>query len=46
MPIDRTARTEHSEEARALLQARLALFWKFLCWFMLLGTGLALAGAF
>jgi hypothetical protein len=46
MPIDRISRTENSEEARALVQARLALFWKFLCWFMLVGTGLALVGAF
>jgi hypothetical protein len=46
MPIDRTSHTENSEETRALLQARLVLFWKFLCWFMLFGTGLALTGAF
>ena len=36
--------TEDSEEARAFLQTRVALFWKVLFWFMLSGFVLGLAG--
>jgi serine/threonine-protein kinase len=47
MSSERTSRSsETSEEARAFLQARLALFWKYLFVFMLVGTALALVGAF
>jgi serine/threonine-protein kinase len=37
---------ETGEEARALLQTRLASFWKILALLMLVATGMALAGAF
>ena len=44
---ERTARgSESTEEARAFLQSRLALYWKFLAVFMLLGSLLALGNAF
>jgi eukaryotic-like serine/threonine-protein kinase len=37
---------ETSDEARAFLQARVALFWKTLCLIMLFASGLAVVGAF
>jgi eukaryotic-like serine/threonine-protein kinase len=47
MPSERPSGSgDNSEEARAFLQTRLALFWKYLFAFMLLGTALALVGAF
>jgi serine/threonine-protein kinase len=47
MLIERTPRSvEQSEEARAFLQARLALFWKVLCSIMAIASGLAIIGAF
>jgi hypothetical protein len=36
--------TDNSEEARAFLQARVALFWKFVFFFMLLATLLGIKG--
>jgi hypothetical protein len=39
------ARSENSEEARAFLQARVALFWKVLFFIILLSTGLGAIGA-
>ena len=41
-----TSPSEHGEEARAFLQARLVLYWKVLCAFMVIGTALGLHGAF
>jgi eukaryotic-like serine/threonine-protein kinase len=38
--------SETSEEARALLQARLALFWKVLFFLMAIASAMALVGAF
>jgi eukaryotic-like serine/threonine-protein kinase len=47
MLSERTTRSsQSSEEARAFLQTRLALLWKYMCFFMLAGIALALAGAF
>src|SRR5262245_34039097 len=47
MLVERTPHSlESSEEARAFLQARVALFWKVLCVIMLIASGLALFGAF
>jgi eukaryotic-like serine/threonine-protein kinase len=44
---ERTSRSsESSEEARALLQSRVALFWKVMCVFMLVASALGAAGAF
>ena len=37
--------SEDSEEARALLQTRVALFWKVIFFIILLGSGLGLVGA-
>ncbi|HKP63243.1 MAG TPA: serine/threonine-protein kinase [Polyangiales bacterium] len=37
---------EHSEESRAFLQARVALFWKVMCSIMLFASALAVVGAF
>lgn len=37
--------TDHSEEGRAFLQARVALFWKVIFFIILLGSGLGLVGA-
>ena len=37
--------TEDSEEARALLQTRVALFWKVIFFIILFGGGLGLIGA-
>ena len=47
MPSERPSGSgDNSEEARAFLQTRLAMFWKYLFVFMLFGTALALVGAF
>ncbi|HEY3499244.1 MAG TPA: hypothetical protein VGK73_31355 [Polyangiaceae bacterium] len=47
MPDDRTPRnSEDTEDARAFLQARVALFWKVMFFFMLVASALALVGAF
>ncbi|KAB2897850.1 MAG: serine/threonine protein kinase [Kofleriaceae bacterium] len=40
-----TPASDSGEEARAFLQARLALYWKVLFFIMLVASGLALAGA-
>jgi hypothetical protein len=37
--------SDHSEEGRAFLQARVALFWKVLFFIILLGSGLGVVGA-
>src|SRR5688500_11929987 len=37
--------TENSEEERAFLQARVALFWKVIFFIILLGSGLGVIGA-
>ncbi|MDB4982802.1 MAG: serine/threonine kinase [Myxococcales bacterium] len=37
--------TENSEEERAFLQKRVALFWKIMFFIVLIGTGLGVAGA-
>ncbi|MDP2319863.1 MAG: serine/threonine-protein kinase [Acidobacteriota bacterium] len=37
--------TDHSEEGRAFLQARVALFWKVIFFIILLGSGLGMVGA-
>ena len=37
--------SDHSEEGRAFLQARVALFWKVIFFIILLGTGLGAVGA-
>ena len=37
--------SDHSEEGRAFLQARVALFWKVIFFIILLSTGLGVAGA-
>src|SRR5688572_9998140 len=37
---------EHSEETRAFLQARIALFWKVICFIMVFASVLGAAGAF
>jgi serine/threonine-protein kinase len=37
--------SDHSEEGRAFLQARVALFWKVLFFIILLGSGLGMVGA-
>jgi hypothetical protein len=44
---ERTPRSvEQSEEARAFLQTRVALFWKVMCLIMAVASGLAVVGAF
>jgi len=44
---DRTPQSsDDSDEARAFLQTRVALFWKVLCFFMLGASGLGLVSAF
>ncbi|HWA74255.1 MAG TPA: serine/threonine-protein kinase [Polyangiaceae bacterium] len=44
---DRTSQSvENSEEARAFLQARVALFWKVICFIMLFASVLGAVGAF
>ncbi len=46
MPSQRSSPlSDHSEEGRAFLQARVALFWKVIFFIVLLGTGLGLVGA-
>ena len=37
--------SDHGEEGRAFLQARVALFWKVLFFIILLGSGLGVVGA-
>lgn len=37
--------SDHSEEGRAFLQARVALFWKVIFFIILLGSGLGMVGA-
>ncbi len=37
--------SDHSEEGRAFLQARVALFWKIIFFIILLGSGLGVVGA-
>jgi serine/threonine-protein kinase len=47
MPSERTSRSvDNSEEARAFLQTRVALFWKVMCFFMLFASVLGAIGAF
>ena len=46
MPHQRSSPlSDHSEEGRAFLQARVALFWKVLFFIILLGSGLGVVGA-
>lgn len=46
MPIQKTPPiSENSEEERAFIQARVALFWKVLFFILLLGSGLGVIGA-
>ncbi len=44
MPIRPSSGTDNSEEARAFLQGRVALFWKFVFFFMLIATALGIKG--
>lgn len=37
--------SDHSEEGRAFLQARVALFWKVIFFIILIGSGLGVVGA-
>jgi serine/threonine-protein kinase len=46
MLVEKTSPSlENSEEARAFLQTRLALFWKVMFWIMLFASGLGAVGA-
>ena len=46
MPTSRPSPlSDHSEEGRAFLQARVALFWKVIFFIILIGSGLGVAGA-